>query len=154
MLKTLDYNLDGDAEAMARLDAVRLGSGHIDMANDLLACADFYRERRSDIEQDQKNYRKGDEGEARQLADKVLRLLGAVTTPEQTLWRSNQARAFTLLLTHYEEARRVGRFLSYYEDADKLFPSLFSAVRSAPSPRAEKPAPAPASALTAAAAVS
>lgn len=47
----------------------------------------------------------------------------------------------------YEEARRVGRFLSYYEDGDKLFPSLFSAVRSAPGPRAEKSAaepPAPA----------
>jgi hypothetical protein len=139
MLKTLDYNLDGDVDAMARLDAIRLGSGYLDLANDLLANADLYRERRSDIESDQKNYRKTDEADARRLADKILRLLGAVTTPEQTLWKSNQARAFTLLLTHHEEARRAGRFLFYYEDGEKLFPSLFSAVRSAPAPRAEKP---------------
>jgi hypothetical protein len=147
MLKTLEYNLDEDADDLARLAAIRLGSGHLDMANDLLACADYYRERTSDIDHDQKNYRKTDEAEARRLADKILRLLGAVTTPDQTLWKSYQARAYTLLLTHYEEARRVGRFLSYYEDGDKLFPSLFSAVRAAPAPRADKAAaepPAPA----------
>ena len=91
-----------------------------------------------------KDYRKTDEADARRLADKILRLLGAVTTPDQTLWKNNQARAFTLLLTHYEEARRVGRFLFYYEDGDKLFPSLFSAGRTAPGPRAEKPSAEPA----------
>ena len=151
MLKTLDYHLDEDAEAVLRLNAIRLGSGHLDLANDLLATADFYRERKSDIEHDQRNYRKTDEADARRLADKILRLLGAVTTPEQTLWKNNQARAFTLLLSHYEEARRAGRFLFYYEEGERLFPSLFSAVRSAPAPRAEKPAaepPAPAEPLT------
>ena len=144
MLKTLDYNLDEDPDDLARLAAIHLGSGHLDMANDLLACADYYRERKGDIDHDRKNYRKTYEADARRLADKILRLLGAVTTPDQTLWKSYQARAFTLLLTHHEEARRVGRFLSYYEDGDKLFPSLFSAVRSAPGPRAEKPAAEPA----------
>ena len=150
MLKTLDYNLDDDPDAVVRLNAIRSGSGHLDMANDLLANADFYRERKSDIEHDQRNYRKTDEADARRLADKILRLLGAVTTPEQTLWKNNQARAFTLLLSHHEEARRAGRFLFYYEEGERLFPSLFSAVRSAPAPRAEKPAaepPAPAEPL-------
>jgi hypothetical protein len=152
MLKTLDYNLDDDPDAVVRLNAIRSGAGHLDMANDLLANADFYRERKSDIEHDQKNYRKTDEADARRLADKILRLLGAVTTPEQTLWKNNQARAFTLLLSHYEEARRAGRFLFHYEEGEKMFPSLFSAVRSAPAPRAEKPAaepPAPAEATAA-----
>lgn len=148
MLKTLDYNLDDEPDAVARLKVIHLGSGYLDMANDLLSCADFYRERKGDIEDDKKNYRKTDEADARRLADKILRLLGAVTTPEQTLWKNNQARAFTLLLSHYEEARRAGRFLFYYEEGEKMFPSLFSAVRSAPGPRAEKPAaespPAPA----------
>lgn len=144
MLKTLDYNLDEDPDDIARLAAIHIGSGHLDMANDLLACADYYRERTSDIDHDKKNYRKTDEADARRLADKILRLLGAVTTPDQTLWKSYQARSFTLLLTHYEEARRVGRFLSYHEDGDKLFPSLFSAVRTAPGPRAEKPVAEPA----------
>lgn len=138
MLKTLDYHLEGDAEAVTRLNAIRAGSGHLDLANDLLAVADLYRERRADIEHDSKNYRKTDEAEARRLADKILRLLGAVTTAEQTLWKGHQARAFTLLLTHYEEARRAGRFLFYYEEGERLFPSLFSAARTAPGPRAEK----------------
>ena len=143
MLKTLDYNLDEDPEDIARLTAIHIGTGHLDMANDLLACADFYRERKGDIDHDKKNYRKTDEADARRLADKILRLLGAVTTPEQTLWKNNQARAFTRLLTHYEEARRAGRFLCYYADGDKLFPSLYSAVRTAPGPRADKPAAEP-----------
>ena len=82
MLKTLDYNLDDDPDAVVRLNAIRIGAGHLDMANDLLANADFYRERKSDIEHDQKNYRKTDEADARRLADKILRLLGAVTIPE------------------------------------------------------------------------
>jgi len=115
MLKTLDYNLDEDPDDIARLAGIHIGAGHLDMANDLLACADYYRERTSDIDHDKKNYRKTDEADARRLADKILRLLGAVTTPDQTLWKSYQARSFTLLLTHDEEARRVGRFLSYYE---------------------------------------
>lgn len=144
MLKTLDYNLDEDPDAIARLTAIHLGTGHLDLANDLLACADFYRERKDAIDHDKKNYRKTDEADARRLADKILRLLGAVTTTDQTLWKSYQARAFTLSLTHYEEARRAGRFLFYYEDGDKLFPSLFSAVRTAPGPRAEKPSAEPA----------
>lgn len=143
MLKTLDYNLDDDAEAVLRLNAIRLGSGHLDLANDLLAVADFYRERKDTIESDRKNYRKTDEADARRLADKILRLLGAVTTPEQTQWKTTQARAFTLLLSHHEEARRVGRFLSSADDGEAMFPSLFTAVRAAPTARAEKPAAEP-----------
>ena len=46
------------------------------------------------------------------------------STRRWALWKSNQARAFTLLLRHYEEARRAGRFLFYYEEGEKLFQSL------------------------------
>jgi hypothetical protein len=138
MLKTLDYHLEDDAEAVTRLTAIRAGAGHLDLANDLLAVADFYRERKADIAGDSRSYRKTDETDARRLADRILRLLGAVTTADQTQWKAYQARAFTLLLTHHEEARRVGRFLFHYEEGEKMFPSLFSAVRAAPGPRAEK----------------
>ncbi|TKD02245.1 hypothetical protein [Polyangium fumosum] len=135
MLKTLEYNLDDDASAMGRLTAIRAGSGHIDLGNDLLGAADLYREYEATLAQDKKNYRPSDEAEARKLSARILTLLGAVTTPEQTLWKGHQARAFTLLLTHYEEARRVGRFLFHYADGERLFPSLFSKVRSAPGAR-------------------
>lgn len=141
MLKTLEYNLEGDPTATAPLAAICAGSGHQDLAHDLLAASAFYRERKSDIEHDKKNYRKPDEAEARKLADWILRLLGAIITAEQTQWKDHQARAFTLLLQRYEEARHVGQVLFYYGDGERLFPSLFSAARSALGPRADRGKP-------------
>jgi hypothetical protein len=139
MLKALEYNLEGDEDATRRLAGIRAGAGHLDLANDLQALAAMYREFKAEVEHDRKNYRKGDRAEAQKLAEQILRLLGAITAPEQALWRSYQARAFTLLLQHHEEARRVGRFLYHYKDGERLFPTLFSAVRAAPAPQKGAP---------------
>ncbi|HTN88027.1 MAG TPA: hypothetical protein VL242_30310 [Sorangium sp.] len=139
MLKTLEYHLDGDAEATAQLAHLRAGSGHLDLANDLSAAADMYRKHREAIKDDKRNFRGEDEKEASALAEQILRLLGATTTPEQTLWKGYQARTAKLLFRHYDEAVRVGRFLFYYDDPEGRFPNLYTATRSAPaSPRPDK----------------
>ncbi|WP_437599741.1 hypothetical protein [Sorangium sp. So ce590] len=139
MLKTLEYHLDGDAEATAQLAHLRAGSGHLDLANDLSGAADMYRKHRDAIKDDKRNFRSEDEQDASALAEQILRLLGATATPEQTLWKGYQARAAKLLFRHYDEAVRVGRFLFYYDDPEGRFPNLYTATRSTPaSPRPDK----------------
>jgi hypothetical protein len=83
---------------------------------------------------------------ARKLAGDILSALGGPGTAESLRWRNYQARAFTLLEKHHQEAIRVGRFLFWYEGGEELFPTLFSAVRARPGKRRTpeaKPAPAP-----------
>lgn len=143
MLKVLDYHLDTDARAVSLLSSIRAGSGYMDLANDLFALADMYRDHDAQISIDKKSYRPGDMSLARKLADDILHALGGPDTPEARRWRNYQARAFTLLEKHYEESIRVGRFLLWYEGGEELFPSLFAAVRSRPAkrPAAEPAAP-------------
>lgn len=77
----------------------------------------------------------------------MIAALGGLSTPDAKQWRNYQARVFTLLDRHHQEAVRVGRFLWHYEGGDELFPTMFSAVRSRPSrkvsPEAEPAPPAP-----------
>ncbi|WP_437676153.1 hypothetical protein [Sorangium sp. So ce131] len=139
MLKTLEYHLDDDPEAAAQLAHLRAGAGHLDLANDLSGAAAMYRKHHESIKHDKRNYRVEDEQDASALAEQILRLLGATTTPEQTLWKGYQARAANQLFRHYDEAVRVGRFLFYYDDPEGRFPNLYTATRSAPtSPRPDK----------------
>jgi len=147
MLKVLDYHLDADANAQRLLTSIRAGSGHMDLANDLIALADMYEQHDGALAGDTKSYRAGDVKSARKLADDILAALGGPETPESRSWRNYQARAFVLLEKHHEEAIRVGRFLLWYEGGEELFPTLFSAVRARPAKRAapasEPAAPAP-----------
>ena len=142
MLKTLAYQLEDDPEAQRMLTTIREGSGYLDAANDLLALADMYERHEAQIEGDSKNYRASDLRSARDLADKVLAAFGGPSTSEAQRWRNYQARVFTLLDRHHEEAIRVGRFLLHYEGGDELFPTMFSAVRSRPARKAPESEPA------------
>jgi hypothetical protein len=139
MLKVLDYHLDEDPAAQRMLASIRAGHGHMDLASDLIALADMYTAHKATLSIDKKGYRAADVGHARKLADDILSTLGGPGTPESRRWRDYQARAFTLLERHHEEAIRLGRFLFWYDGGEDLFPSLFAAVRSRP---AKKAAPA------------
>ncbi|HRI68154.1 MAG TPA: hypothetical protein PK156_28185 [Polyangium sp.] len=146
MLKVLDYHLDADAQAQSLLAGIRAGSGHLDLANDLIALADMYEDHAPVIRNDKKGYRAPDMANARQTADSIIATLGGATTPETQQWRNYQARAFTLLEKHHDEAIRVGRFVFWYEGGEELFPTMFSAVRSRPAkkdPEGTHGAPAP-----------
>lgn len=132
MLKVLDYHLDTDAHAQGLLTGIRSGSGHLDLANDLMALADMYEDYEKYIKIDKKSYRSSDVTNARKIADGIIANLGKSTTPETQQWRNYQARVFIMLEKHHEEAIRVGRFLFWYEGGDELFPTMFSAVRSRP----------------------
>jgi len=142
MRKSLEYNLEGHVKASTLLTQLRIGTGHLDLANDLLGYADMYVEHDEAIELDPKNYRATDEPLARRLSDEITTALGVTATPEQTTWKNLQARAFVLLKKHYEESVRLGQFLYYYENPDELFPSMFTASRAAPSSRDKTAEPA------------
>jgi hypothetical protein len=132
MLKAIEYNLDHLPERMAQLAAVRVGTGYQDLANDLVWAASIYRQHKDDLALDQRNYRPDDGPLAAKTAGEILRQLGKGASAEQTLWKDLQARAWTLLSKHYDEAIRVGRFLHFYEEGEAKFPTLASATRSAP----------------------
>lgn len=144
MLKVLDYHLDADIQAQNLLTGIRAGSGHLDLANDLIALADMYENYEDVIQSDKKGYRTADTANARQIADSIIATLGGSSTPETQQWRNYQARAFTLLEKHHEEAIRVGRFLFWYEGGEDLFPTMFSAVRSRPARKDAEGADSPA----------
>lgn len=129
MLKTLEYHLEGDSDAMAMVSGIRSGGGHLDLANDLAALADMYEKHKAALASDTKNYRKADAKAARKASITILKLLGANESTEQEKWRDAQARSFTLLVRHYDEAMRVGRFLYHRQGGDRLFPNLLAATR-------------------------
>ena len=120
MLKVLDYHMDEGAHAQRLLTSIRAGSGHMDLANDLIALADMYTTHEQTISGDTKSYRSGDRTLARKLADGNIFTLGGPATPEAQRWRNYQARAFTLLEKHHQETIRVGRFLLWYEGGEEL----------------------------------
>jgi hypothetical protein len=132
MLKAIEYNLDHLPALMAELAVVRSGIGYQDLANDLVWAAGVYRKHKGELAIDQKSYRPDDGPLADKTAGEILRLLGKSTTAEQARWKDLQARAFTLLGKHYDEAIRVGRFLHFYDEGEAKFPTLASATRSAP----------------------
>jgi hypothetical protein len=132
MLKTLSYNLEEDTEAMAAIAKIRAGSGHLDLADDLAACASMYRRYHAGIRADPKNFRATDVVDAERLSERILRLLGAAPVQEHSVWTRYAARAAKMLFAHYQEAIRVGRFLWHKDDPEGRFPRLHSAVRAAP----------------------
>jgi hypothetical protein len=131
MLRLLEYWLSDDPEVAAELAAIRLGSGHLDLANDLTAAAALSDRHAAVISQDRKLYQAGDAALARQLSGKILETLGDSATAEQDEWTVAQARAWTHLSQVYEEVARGGRFLFARDGGEARFPQLVTAARAA-----------------------
>lgn len=142
MLKLVDYWLGEDPAASLEINAIRPGVGHQDLANDLVALASLYDRHAALLAEDRKLYQKGDAASAKRLADLILAHLGAAATQEQSLWAGHQARAFTLLLSVYDEVQRGGRFLFARDNADTRFPSLIAIARNQTSRPNKEPPPA------------
>src|SRR5262249_24691441 len=125
-----------------KLADIKAGKGHLDAANDLGALSGLYREHWHEIEGKTAVTRE-EVDRAAVLGTKLLRALGGdgqAATLAPTAER--RARAYTLLVNAYGEARRAVGFLRYYEgDVDTLLPSLFSKGRTRKA--AANPAPEP-----------
>ncbi|HVY47616.1 MAG TPA: hypothetical protein VHB21_17120 [Minicystis sp.] len=130
MRDACEYNLRDEA-TKAQLRHLRAGRGDLDLAADLVGYAKLYAARRVELAHDKVNYRANDEALAKRLAQEIAKKLASSETPEVKQWAAAQAGAFTLLLEHYAEAARLGRFVDR-DEAGEHYPSLFSASRAAP----------------------
>jgi hypothetical protein len=109
-----------DAERVAE---VRGGAGNIDRGSDLIALAALFRE-----------------AWPTKLGPELLMALGARGLDDRSgalpHAREDRARAFTLLLSAYDDCQQAARYLRWKEgDVDEFAPSL------RPKPRGEKGAP-------------
>lgn len=125
-----EYHLNDHPEVGPFLAMLRAGTGHQDLASDLLGYAGVYRDHWDALSSDKKHFRASDADDAVKLAEEMLALLGARLSPEARLAADHLTRAWTLLLDTYEEVASTGRWLLRHDpQANKVFPSLFSLVR-------------------------
>jgi hypothetical protein len=129
MLRVLEYNLEENEGVMKQVAIIRVGSGYLDLANDLTALAELYERNGSALTVDQRHYRKEDAAEARRVASALLTHLGGGTSAPPGGWQEMQARCWTLLNRTYREVRRGGLFLFPNEEGERRFPALLAATR-------------------------
>jgi hypothetical protein len=150
MLKVVEYHLTHRSETLGREIAdIRSGTGHADMASDLSRLRILYVEQRAFLPQTggDPHYRPEDAESAGRLSSAILAELAAARTKAQEEAQALAARAWTLLVTTYDEVADAGRLILKREGGADLFPSLYTAGRAAPSAtrrRTPKP-PAPTS---------
>ncbi len=131
LLKLADYWLGDDIALAAEITAIRAGTGHQDLANDLIALAALLKRNKSEVSQDKKLYRATDIATANRLGGAILEELGAAATAEQSEWAAAQPRVWTHLANTYAEVQRGGLFLFANDRGDERFPSLIAVGRSA-----------------------
>ncbi|MDC3960525.1 hypothetical protein [Polyangium jinanense] len=141
-----EYHLNDHPEVGPYLAMLRAGTGHRDLAADLLGYATVYRDHYDALKDDKKHFRATDADDAVKAAEEILANLGARLGPEARVAADHLARAFTLLLDTYEEVAATGRWLLRHEPTpEKTFPSLYSVIRSRAGGRGKKkPEPPPA----------
>lgn len=138
MLRLADYWLSDTPVLAAEIAAIRAGTGHQDLANDLTALAALLERSHDEVSQDKKLFRKGDTARGAKLAGEILEQLGAAASAEENEWAAAQPRVWTHLLGTYDEVQRGGLFLFAHDKADERFPSLVTVGRAAPSARPAK----------------
>ncbi len=138
LLKLADYWLSDDAALAAEITAIRAGTGHQDLANDLIALAALLNRNKAEVSQDKKLYRATDIAAANRLGGAILDELAAAATAEQSEWAAAQPRAWTHLANTYAEVQRGGLFLFAHDRADERFPALAAVGRAAMSRSSRK----------------
>jgi hypothetical protein len=129
LLKAADALADAelvDATAVAR---IREGSGNIDKANDLVALAALFSQSWDEIH-DKTAIVRAQVDEAALLGPSLLVALSEEPLPKASDATNTRQRAFSLLVTAYDEVRRAVTFVRWAEnDADAFAPSLYARSR-------------------------
>ncbi|AUX24164.1 hypothetical protein SOCEGT47_047010 [Sorangium cellulosum] len=136
-----EYQLPDDPAIKPELDRLRPGTGHRDLANDLLGYARIYELRADVVKADRKHYRPGDAARARELAGMMIQRLSTAMTPKARAAYDRYVRVWTLLCQRYDEVRAAGLWLwRKNARAQERFPSLYAAGRpKVGRPRKEEP---------------
>jgi hypothetical protein len=131
MIRVLSYYFAEDADLKRPLQQMQRRKGNAELPADLSRLGKLYRERKSTIEADTKHYRAGDADEADGIAAEAAQLAASRRGEAETKATDLLARAFTLLLSIYDEVRAAGLYLYRHENAAELFPN----VAALPAPR-------------------
>ncbi|WP_437326127.1 hypothetical protein [Sorangium sp. So ce381] len=125
-----EYHLSDDPVIKPELDRLRPGTGHRDLANDLLGYARIYELRAGVVKDDRKLYRAGDAARARELAGVMVQRRSTAMTPKAREAYGRYVRVWTLLCRRYDEVRATALWL-WRRNArvQERFPSLFAAGR-------------------------
>ncbi|WP_437643827.1 hypothetical protein [Sorangium sp. So ce362] len=125
-----EYHLSDDPAIKPELDRLRPGTGHRDLANDLLGYVRIYELRADVVKADRKLYRAGDAARARDLAGVMIQGLSTAMTPKAREAFDLYVRVWTLLCRRYDEVRAAGLWL-WRKNArvQARFPSLFAVGR-------------------------
>jgi hypothetical protein len=130
-----------DPETVA---GIRRGQGNLDKANDLVALAALFTQRWSHVH-GKTTVAESDIERAAELGPLLLVALGAreqagAGASKPTDRADQRARAYTLFVKAYEEARRAVAYLRWHEDdVDDIVPSLFASRKSPRKVKAPEP---------------
>ena len=121
----LERALPTSADVRLWLDAVRRGSGAVDLVYDLRTLAVLYEEQAETIERERPGLPFARlVSAARVGADTVEHALTANATPEQRAARDSVLRAWTLLVPCYAEVVEAATFVARKQGRARPFPSL------------------------------
>jgi hypothetical protein len=129
MLKLCEYHLGDQPVDGSEIADIRSGTGHIDLAVDLVRLAKLYQKHKSIIKKDPKHYVASDANDARTHSSEILRLLGEARNENAKTWSDMVARAWILLLEVYGEVSNAGRWLFHHDEPENRFPSLWAVAR-------------------------
>jgi hypothetical protein len=129
MFRVAEYNLDHIQEVVNELRSIRPGTGHIDLANDLMRLAVIFLAHADRLSLDTQRYQAGDTESARRHAHSIYQVLGDGRESNARYWGDYLSRAWTLLVTTYDEVSAAGRWLYRHDNGEARFPSLYAIGR-------------------------
>lgn len=129
LLKAADALADAELVDGTVVARIREGSGNIDKANDLVALAALFSQS-WDVIHDKTAITREQVDEAALLGPSLLVALAEAPLPKSDDASDARQRAFSLLVSAYDEVRRAITFVRWAEDdADTYAPSLYAKSR-------------------------
>jgi len=134
-----------------RLQELKGGNGYLNVGSDLGVLVSMLRDRWSDVK-GKSAIQQAEVDEAERLFERVTNAYAerAQLSSGAQAAADERARAYTLLVKAYDQARRAASYLRWTQnDADKIVPSLYagrngSRGKAAPEPVTDQPVPVPA----------
>lgn len=136
MLRVLDFHFGDDPDVEPQLAHIRRGTGHQDLADDLVALAALYQRHEKTLAGTPRYYEKGQAKEAQSQAAAILQALSQDLGRDAAEWSELQRRISPLLERAYEEIAQTARYLTRQDpESDTRFPRLHNIARSRPAPK-------------------
>jgi len=144
MLRVLDFHFADDSTVGPQLAYIRRGTGHQDLADDLVGLAALYRSHHVTLASTPLHFRPSDASQAEQHATQILVELGQDQSRQPGEWADLQRRVSALLEPAYEELASAARYLSRQDpQSESRYPRLHAVARTRPQPTKKTPDPTP-----------